>query len=375
MQTKREKIKNIVVTISFVAFMVFLVAMCVVKYFNPSAESESERRPLAQFPNDITFESVINKDSIDKFEDYSVDQFPFREFFRNIKANFQMYFLGLKENNGLAVEDGYIAKIEDEFNASNVEYSIGRLEYIYNTYIKDKAENTYLSIIPDKNYFFGEKYGYVTPDYKALIEELRKVLGDTEYIDIFSSLELEDFYKTDTHWSQDKLSDVLLTLGDAMGFSENLSGKYEEHTEYPFLGVYHGQSALNPAPDTITYLSNEYLDSMTVFDYLDSKTYSIYNFEKLEGKDGYEFFLSGTRPLLRIDNPLAKTDKELVIFRDSFGSSISPLIAEGYKTVYVVDIRYVGPKIVDNMIDFEEKDVLFLYSAMILNTMSFLNQP
>ena len=82
-------------------------------------------------------------------------------------------------------------------------------------------------------------------------------------------------------------------------------------------------------------------------------------------------FLSGTKALLRIDNPNATTDEELIIFRDSFGSSITPLLAEGYKSIYLVDIRYVMPDLLDRFIDFEGKDVLYLYSALILNSNSF----
>ena len=65
------------------------------------------------------------------------------------------------------------------------------------------------------------------------------------------------------------------------------------------------------------------------------------------------------------------TDKELIIVRDSFGSSLAPLLAEGYKSIYVVDIRYVMPDMLGMFIDFEGKDVLFMYSALILNQKAF----
>ena len=73
----------------------------------------------------------------------------------------------------------------------------------------------------------------------------------------------------------------------------------------------------------------------------------------------------------RIDNPNALTEDELIVFRDSFGSSILPLIAEAYRTVYVVDIRTVSPATLGSVIDFSGKDVLFLYSTTVLNTKTF----
>jgi hypothetical protein len=71
--------------------------------------------------------------------------------------------------------------------------------------------------------------------------------------------------------------------------------------------------------------------------------------------------------LLRIDNPNANTDRELIIFRDSFGSAIAPLLAQGYKSVTLVDIRYLSSAMLDRFIDFHGQDVLFLYSTIVLN--------
>ena len=367
----QKKIKNIVVTSVFVAFIAFFVAMCIVSYLNPVASSESERRPLAQFPSELTWESVVDKSFIDKFEDYSVDQFPFREFFRSLKANFQYHVMGLKENNGLAIEDGYIAKVEDGFNDKLINNSLKKLTNIYNTHLKDKAANTYVAIIPEKGYFLGRDYGYISPDYDKLIADVQAALPEMEYIDIMSELELDDYYRTDTHWSQDKILGVLDKLAEAMDFADRLPEDYTENNLGDFKGVYHGQSGLNPEPDDLVYLTNNVIDSFRVFDYETNRYGVVYDESKLDGADRYEYFLSGTRALLRIDNPRAQTDKTLVVFRDSFGSSISPLIAQGYKSVYVVDIRYVAPQILGNYIDFEGVDVLYLYSTLVLNSNSF----
>lgn len=372
-----NKIKNIVVTSVFALFIAFFVVMCWVNYADPTATSDAERRPLAQFPDKLTWEGVVDKTWIEDFEDYSVDQFPFREFFRGIKANVQLNILNLKENNGLAVEDDYIAKIEQDFADSNVDYSIGRLQYYYDMFAKDNGGKHYITLIPDKNYFLAKDYGYIGPDYAALTEKVTSALSGMQYIDIYGKLQLSDYYRTDTHWSQDKLGDVVDALASAMGISDRLSGKYDKKTLEGFKGVYYGQSALKPKPDTLTYLTNEVLENCTVYNFNTKQTTSIYDFEKFGGKDGYDFFLSGTQPLLRIDNPAVEEDKTLVVFRDSYGSSLTPLLVEAYKTVYVVDIRYIDANALNmydkvlHMIDFEGADILFAYSALILNSVSF----
>ncbi len=367
----QKKVKSIAVTFAFLITLAFFVGMCVKMYFSPVANSESERRPLAQFPTEITWESIKDRTSIEEFEEYSVDQFPFREFFRTVKAKFQLNVLGLAENNGLAVKDDYIAKIEPEFTEELIDYSTGRLQYVYEKYLKDNGGDKFVALVPDKNYFLGKEYGYPAPDYEKLEETVMSKLSGMETIHFWDVLELEDYYRTDTHWSQDKIGAVADTLLEALGAADRVTGDYKENTLYPFYGVYYGQSALNPKPDTITYLTSDILDNCTVYDYETGKTSGIYDFEKFNGKDGYDFFLSGTKALLRIDNPNATTEEELIIFRDSFGSSITPLLAEGYKSIYLVDIRYVAPDLLDRFIDFENKDVLFLYSALILNSKAF----
>ena len=68
-----------------------------------------------------------------------------------------------------------------------------------------------------------------------------------------------------------------------------------------------------------------------------NKTVTTYNFETKEhGKvysentsaDKYDIYLSGATPLITIENPNAHTKKELLLFRDSFGSSIAPLLID-----------------------------------------------
>ena len=199
-----------------------------------------------------------------------------------------------------------------------------------------------------------------------------------EFIDIRSFLSIEDYYKTDTHWRQEKILDVAREIAAKMGVT--LTAEYEEKLlDNPFYGVYYGQSALPLPADEMRYLTNDILENCIVFDHTSGKEMSVYDMEKAFGKDPYEMFLGGSLSLITIDNPNATTDKELIIFRDSFGSSIAPLLAEGYAKVTIVDVRYILSNILGNLtdirtgekvLDFKNADVLFLYSTLVLNNSS-----
>lgn len=359
------KIKNIVVTVVFCLFITVFFFLCV--FHTPIAESESERRPLAQVP-EISWQGIVSGDVMEDIEDYTADQFPFRDSFRKLYTWYRMNIMQLKDTNDLAIRDGYIAKVESGLSDASIDRVVKSFTAIFETYLKDSGGNVYLSIVPDKNYFFSKKYGYISMDYDRLIERMTSELPMMEYIDIFGALELEDYYKTDTHWSQEKILEVAKIIADKLGVGDSLSGDYVTNELYPFYGVYHGQSALDLPAETICYLTNEILDACTVYDYETGATTGIYDLDKFESKEPYDIFLSGTKALLRIDNPNATTEKELVVFRDSFGSSLIPLIAEGYSSIYVVDIRYIGAAFLGSDIDFSGKDVLFLYSTLILNS-------
>ena len=76
------------------------------------AVSESERRPLKQFPL-FSAQEVLSGRFQSNFESYTLDQFPLRDTFRTLKALSVRYLFGEKDNNGIYMADGYAAKLDD----------------------------------------------------------------------------------------------------------------------------------------------------------------------------------------------------------------------------------------------------------------------
>lgn len=342
------------------------VSMTIAAWIKPSREfSDSERRKLAQFP-EISPGAVEDGSFIEKFENYTQDQFPMRDTFRTIKAFSTYYMFGQLDNNGIYMKDGYAAKIEYPLNEESVNHAADRFKYIYENFLADKSLNIYLSIVPDKSYFLAEQNGYLSMDYKKLFAMMQDKMNYAKYIDITGTLDVTDYYKSDTHWRQEKLTDTAAKLAADMGVT--LSDQYTQKTlDYPFYGVYYGQSALLLPAETIYYLTNDVLDSCKVTNHEKGTVGGIYDMDKAAGKDPYEMFLSGALSLITIDNPTYQKDRELIIFRDSFASSIAPLLVEGYSKVTLVDIRYLRADFLDKFIEFNDQDVLFLFSTLVLN--------
>ena len=345
--------------------------------------SESERRELKQFPL-VSMESVMSGEFMEEFEAYCLDQFPIRDKFRSLKAMVKYGLFFQKDNNGIYFSKGHLSKMEYPMNLPMLDYAAQRLDFIYETYLKEQGSNCYMAIVPDKNMFLARENGYLSMDYEELFSYMEEKVSYAEFIDLVPYLDISDYYRTDTHWKQECILDVAEVLKLAMDEGKEISATKEEieeraniayntykieKLEKPFRGVYYGQAALPLKPDTLHYLNSEILQQCKVTSYDTGKPVEtvIYNMKKAEGKDPYEMFLSGTSALQVIENPSAKTQKELIVFRDSFGSSLVPLLVEEYSKITVIDIRYVQSNILGQFVDFHGQDTLFLYSTVVLN--------
>lgn len=352
---------------------VVLLWLCVTAavWFHPAQDiSQSERRKLAQFPS-LTAQSVLSGDFMSEFESYSQDQFPLRDTFRQLKARFHYNVLGQKDNNGIYFVDGYACELGKPVNDWSVQHAAELFNRIYTQQIQTGGSNVYLAPVPDKGYFLGKTEGFPSTDYEALFSQLREAMPWAEYVDLTDCLELADFYRTDTHWRQEKLLPTAGVLCRAMGVSEPADCR-EQTVSEDFRGVYCGQSALPLEPEKMTVLQSDLLEGCTVYNHETGKTTAVYDMDKLESRDLYDVYLSGATALLTIDNPAAATDRELVVFRDSFGSSLVPLLVTDYKTVTLVDLRYISSDYLPTLLDFHGQDVLFLYSALVLNNSAAL---
>jgi hypothetical protein len=340
------------------------LGLAVAAWCHPPVEySAAERRELADFP-EVSSEKLLDGSFMTNFEDYTLDQFPLREGFRGLKAGVQYFVLNQKDNNGIYLAGRQLAALEYPLNAESIDHALKVFERINSKFLQ--GSRVFVTVVPDKSYYLAKEMGYPTMDYDALFQKVQQGMPYASYVNLTDLLSASDYYRTDTHWRQETLLPVANRLCDAMGTARP-DGMQAVQRQQPFYGVYYGQAALPVKPDILYTMESDWLSACTVFNYETGKYGSVYDESKLSGDDLYEVFLSGSVSLLRIENPNATTDRELIVFRDSFGSSVVPLLAKGYKTVTVVDIRYLSSAMLNRFIDFHGQDVLFLYSTLVLN--------
>ena len=357
----KNKIIGIIFLIIIFGFMLASIIIKDEKY------SFYERRLLSTKPN-LLINNEINKDYFKDFDSYVIDQFPLRDSLRTIKSYFLFDVLLRKDYNDVFYKDGYIFKMQDT-NMKSINYFINKMNELYNVYLQNS--NVYYSIIPDKMYYLDDT-SYLKLDYDYIFNNIiNKLNKNMKYIDITKDLQLNSYYSTDIHIKQDKLLPVVKTLSNFLNIKTDTS--YEIKKFNNFYGALYGNIALNLKTDVINYLTNNIIEAATVYNVEKDIIDVVYNEEYLNHLDSYDIFLGGATPLLYIENNKCNNNQELIIIRDSFGSSLAPLLIESYKKITLIDIRYINSKLLKDYVDFKGKDVLIMYGMEVINNSFSLN--
>lgn len=285
------------------------------------------------------------------------------------------------------VSNGSIVAVSPPLDEKSVLRATDRFAYLHDTWLAPNDMHVFVAVVPDKSYYLPDKKGRGQMDYAAMFDIVCNVMDYATPIPITDCLDKDAYYNTDSHWRQECLLPVAKRITDAMirgadaDSSEDFADAFETKTATDtFTGSY--ADAVTEAaawekkqfssvkPDTILCLTNEMLEQASVYIYDTDTATGIYNEEKLHSRNPYDFFLSGPVALMRIENPAAGTDRKLVAFRDSYGSSFLPLLVPFYREILVVDIRYTMSDRLGEFVDFASyrgADALFLYSTTLLN--------
>ena len=343
-----------------------------------SREPYNKYKHLVMVCDDNTYEAagkevekLLNGNYFEEMEEYLLDQFYLRENFRKIKTFVNTKIFHEKDNNDIYIVDDGIYKMEYKLNENSIYNSANLYNKIAQTYFKNS--NIYYTIVPDKNYFVAQKNGYLHLDYEKLINIMKNNTHNMDYIDITNDLKIGNYYRTDLHWKQENLTQVADKILKSMDNDKKRNDAYRKKVFENFYGSYYGQSASNIKPDKLTYLSDKTIENCKVYDYEKQKYVKVYDDKDFKNVDSYDVFLGGAKSLLTIENPSNTTGKELYIFRDSFGSSLSPLLIKNYSKIHLIDLRYINSTQFEKYIKIKENsDVLFMYNTSILNNSSII---
>lgn len=264
--------------------------------------------------------------------------------------------------------NGGIYEETDVLNESGLTANINKINNICNKYLS--GSNIYFAMIPNKEYYLNNDMGSSNEFYEIEGFIKPKLNQEISYIELYDTLNLDCYYKTDMHWQQEDIESVVEKISQAMNLKDE--NEYEEKSLGDFYGSYYAEISNNEIqPDELKYLTNSMIENCVVYNTEKEAEEKVYNLDRVnETNNKYDLFLSGAAAIQRIDNNEINNGKKLILFRDSFGSSIAPLLIGYYEEILLVDIRYVNSEFLDNYMDFDEyenQDVLFLYNTRVIN--------
>ena len=160
---------------------------------------------------------------------------------------------------------GYAAATDAPWSEKSLDFAVKRFSHLLEAYFSG-SEHVYMSVIPDKAAFMETPEGYTPAGAQETADYLAQRLP-VQTIDISGLLALEDYYRTDPHWRQERLSAVAQTILEAMGAP--VPGTTEETLcalAGEFHGSYWGKTAEPLTADVLSYITSPLLDGCTVYD-------------------------------------------------------------------------------------------------------------
>lgn len=312
--------------------------------------SYSERRTLTTIDKLLKY-NLLDDNYSEKLEDFAVDQIVLRDTFKSLKSHITFDILKQKDEQGYFYIDNHWFAMNDKYTSDGSFSS--KMNIISNEY-----ENVKLLIIPTKNYYLNS-YDIYKSNYNLIINDLN--LENIETIVIDDQLELDDYYYTDPHLKQSAFVKILPTINNILNVDS--SYEYQINTLDGFSGSYQSFVSYKIKTEKLEFYSNDILDNVLV-NSIEKDDIKLYHPEYINNIDSYDVFMAGPNAFVHIENHNSATDKNLIIFGDSYATSLTPLIVESYANVYVIDLRYISFDLINNYIKQDIDDVLLVYSEL-----------
>ena len=371
--------------IPMIVFLLFVFGFAVWFWVNPKSDfSESEKRPLAKFP-DMSVSSpqeffektsyVLSGDFGKDFETFYADQFPARKLWVGINA-YSQKTAGINGADGVyKCKNGYLIN-KPKYDDNNLNRNLSVVEEFAQT-----ACNVPTTVL------IAPSTGYICND---VLPPFHLPYRDDETFDMISGrlsdkgigfVDLrEDFktayadgrqlyYKTDHHWTTEGAYTAYTALCRSLGLEPAARNTFMVERYNGFYGTAYSSSGfwLNEA-DKLEVWNNpkntEEKISVTIYDGKNEDTINTHSmfFDSHDSEnDKYPVFLDGNHALTTITNDNVK-DGKIVVIKDSFSHCFAPFLAENFHTVILVDMRLYKGERVSDLISAEKPDqILCLY--------------
>ena len=330
-----NKKSSIVYIVSF--FIICTVPVLLMPFVKN--DESVENRKLSSMPSIVSENSGINLNWASEYETYLSEHFAFRE--KLVTADSLIKSAVFRTSSNEKVICGkngwlYLSETADDYTAENT-MSARRINNTAKTlslvqeYVQNKGSRFIFMAAPNKNTVYPENMPsrYIKTGNNSNLEMLSEKLDEysvnqLDLVSLFKSQDSVLYHTRDSHWTNEGAVLVYNALMDRFGIEhDDLSSVYK-HSEM----IWHGDL------DRMLFPSLEKLSEQIVYDMDFSFDYT-YNFRS---EDDY---------LISAKN--SNGTENVLMYRDSFGRSLYPFIAENStESVFSREIPY-RLDLLDNM--------------------------
>ncbi len=346
-----------------------LLSLALANIISPNrAFSNKENRFLKVLPK-FDYKSLISGKFGSEFEDYTSDQFVFRDQWITLKTLGDLSLL--KKDNGRVYfgKDGFLFDLKEDFSYEDLEKNINNI----NKFLKKAGNyniNIKIGLIPGKAQVLVEKLPKYGPSLdenliKDILEKGLSKNGQTiDFLEVLSkNKDQYIYYRTDHHWTSKGAYLAYKAYIEDLGLEAIPEEDFKIETiSNDFWGtIYRKANYYKGDPDQIfTYNKGQVVEEILVN--TKDKMDSLYDDSYLDKLDKYSYFLSGDQALLEIKTSV-KNGKNLLLVKDSFANSMIPFLVHHFENLTVVDPRYYKASLEDLIIEKDINDLLILFNV------------
>lgn len=344
-----------------ILFGVMCLALVINVIWPDKMDSREENKPLTQFPGFNIFDPDWGKEMNNWYQDQFVG--------RNWWVKGQYLFkkaMFTKQIQDVYLGRGQLIEQQAEIDQDQLKRNIDAINQFQS---QNPTLQTYFMLVPNAVSIQPQRLPMGTPASSQL-KEKKTIEGQLstgiQKVDLSILKKHSDeqlYYRTDHHWTSLGAFYGYQSLIDSMHLQASKASDYKVMmVTNQFKGTLAhrvGSMGLSDEIDiyvpknTIKYLVTNVDDGKV------SPTF--YSSKKAQGADPYEVFGGGNHAELEIETT-AKSNRHLLLFKDSYANSLIPFLIKDFRTITVIDPRYYTSDIARVMKVNLITDVLYCYN-------------
>lgn len=329
--------------------------------------SEDENRVLQQLPS-LSWDRIVSGAYTKEVETYLSDQFIGKGFWTGVKASAQKLTLK-QDNNGVFFgKNGYLLEPfqpSGEQLAANSE-SLSRFSegLPADVRVYGMLAPTSIGVYPEKLPKFAQ-----TDDEMQAIRKAETLTGNgVTWIDAGAALQAVKkkwiYFRTDHHWTVRGAYAAYRAAAETMGLTPYGEESFDiQAVSQDFKGTYDAKvNDPTVSAEPLEVFQPKFKMTYRVdYDGDGPGMDSLYDWSFLDKRDKYSLFLGGNHRAVTIRSS-ARNDRKLLVIKDSYAHSVVPFLANHFREIHMVDLRYDHRNMRQLIEEEGINDVLVLYN-------------